>query len=86
MLKFQLHDHIARKLLKQDRRSCSYANRKEAGKFLAAIMRQGGTRDWRRVLREATGEDLSTRAMVEYFKPLQQWLEVQNRGRTVGWN
>ena len=50
------------------------------------MMRQGGTRDWRRVLREATGEDLSTRAMVEYFKPLQEWLEVQNRGRTVGWN
>ena len=86
VLKFQLHDHIARKLLKQDPRSCSYANRKEAGRFLAGIMRQGGTRDWRRVLREATGEDLSTRAMVDYFKPLQQWLEVQNRGRTVGWN
>jgi peptidyl-dipeptidase A len=37
------------------------------------------------VLREATGEELSTRAMVEYFRPLMSWLEEQNRGRTIGW-
>ena len=48
-------------------------------------MRQGATHDWRTVLREATGEELSTRAMVEYFKPLMVWLEKQNRGRQVGW-
>ena len=32
-----------------------------------------------------TGEDLSTRAMVEYFKPLITWLQNQNKGRTIGW-
>jgi peptidyl-dipeptidase A len=37
-------------------------------------------------LKDATGENLSTRAMVEYFKPLQLWLEEQNKGRQVGWN
>jgi peptidyl-dipeptidase A len=85
VLKFQLHDHIARKILKQDPRHCSYANHKEVGTFLRSIMRQGGTRDWRQVLREATGEDLSTRAMVEYFRPLMAWLEHQNQGRKIGW-
>jgi len=77
---------VRRKILKQDPRSCSHANRNEVGKFLAGIMRQGGTPDWRRVLRDATGEDLSTRAMVEYFRPLEQWLEKQNRGREIGWD
>jgi hypothetical protein len=24
--------------------------------------------------------------MVEYFKPLQSWLETQNKGRQVGWD
>jgi peptidyl-dipeptidase A len=48
-------------------------------------MEKGATEDWRKVLREATGEDLSTRAMVDYFAPLQTWLEAQNKGRAVGW-
>jgi peptidyl-dipeptidase A len=33
------------------------------------------------VLREATGSDLSAKAMVEYFEPLRLWLVEQNRGR-----
>jgi peptidyl-dipeptidase A len=48
-------------------------------------MAKGGTEDWRKVLKDATGENLSTRAMVEYFKPLTSWLEEQNRGRHIGW-
>ena len=85
VLKFQLHDHIARKILKQDPRACSYADSKEVGAFLKGVMEKGGTEDWRKVLRDATGEDLSTRAMVEYFKPLMAWLQEQNKGRTIGW-
>jgi peptidyl-dipeptidase A len=50
------------------------------------MMIKGGTEDWRKVLRDATGEDLSTRAMVEYFKPLLTWLEQQNKGRQIGWD
>ena len=37
------------------------------------------------MLKEATGEDLSTRAMVDYFQPLMAWLEEQNKGRKIGW-
>jgi peptidyl-dipeptidase A len=85
VLKFQLHEHIARKILKQPLQNCNYAGNKAVGKFLRDIMAKGGTEDWRKVLGEATGEGLSTRAMVEYFKPLQKWLEEQNKGRTVGW-
>jgi peptidyl-dipeptidase A len=85
VLKFQFHEHIARKILKQPLQSCNYANNREVGEFLRGIMRKGGTEDWRKVLREATGEELSTRPMVEYFKPLMVWLQEQNRGRAIGW-
>jgi len=85
VFKFQLHDHIARKILKQPPQSCNYSNNKEVGDFLKGIMKLGGTEDWRTVLRNATGEDLSTRAMVEYFKPLLTWLQEQNQGRQIGW-
>jgi peptidyl-dipeptidase A len=36
-------------------------------------------------LKEATGEDISTRAMMQYFKPLISWLEKQNKGHQIGW-
>ena len=55
------------------------------GTWLNNILKKGGTEDWRRVLKEATGKDISTRAMTEYFKPLMSWLEQQNKGRQIGW-
>jgi peptidyl-dipeptidase A len=85
VLKFQFNDYIAREILHQPPQRANYADNKEVGNFLRKIMEKGGTEDWRKVLRDATGEDLSTRAMVEYFKPLTQWLEDQNKGRTIGW-
>jgi hypothetical protein len=30
--------------------------------------------------------DISTRAMMEYLKPLMSWLEEQNKGRQIGWH
>jgi peptidyl-dipeptidase A len=85
VFKFQLHDYIARKILKQEPQSCNYADNKEVGAWLNKILEKGSTEDWRRVLKDATGEDISTRAMAEYFKPLQAWLEEQNKGRQIGW-
>jgi peptidyl-dipeptidase A len=85
VLKFQFNDHIARAILHQSPRNCNYADNKQVGAFLRGIMAKGGTEDWRKVLRDATGEDLSTRAMADYFKPLEKWLEEQNRGRAAAW-
>ena len=85
VFKFQLHDYIARKILHQPPQSCNYADNKEVGVWLNNILKKGGTEDWRKVLKEATGEDISTRAMMEYFKPLMVWLEEQNKGRQIGW-
>ena len=86
VFKFQLHDYIARKILHQPPQSCNYADNKEVGAWLNNILKKGGTEDWRKVLKEATGEDISTRAMMEYFKPLMSWLEEQNKGRQIGWD
>lgn len=85
VLKFQLHDHICRSILKQDPRNANYAGNKAVGAFLDGILRKGASEDWRKVLKEATGEDLGTRAMKAYFAPLMAWLEQQNKGRQIGW-
>ncbi len=86
VFKFQVHDHIARRILHQDPRATNYAGNKEVGAFLKTMLAKGATEDWRKVLKEATGEDLSTRAMMDYFKPLMAWLEQQNKGRQIGWD
>ncbi|WP_426061968.1 M2 family metallopeptidase [Hymenobacter sp. B1770] len=78
---FQLHDHIAKNILKQDPRATNYYGSQEVGDFLRDIMRPGSSRDWRVVLKEKTGEDLSARAMVDYFQPLMTYLKAQNKGR-----
>ena len=85
VFKFQLHDYIAKHILHQPPQSCNYAGNKEVGAFLKKIMKKGQTEDWQKVLKDATGEELSTRAMVEYYAPLMSWLEEQNKGRKIGW-
>lgn len=83
-LKYQLHLHIAKKL-GQDPRNCNFQGNKEVGDYLLKIMKAGATRDWRELIREATGEDISGKAMLEYYAPLTKWLQEQNKGREVGW-
>jgi peptidyl-dipeptidase A len=80
-LLFQLHDHIARKILKQDPHDTDYYGHREVGAFLKRVMAPGATRPWREVLRETTGRELDGKAMAEYFKPLYWWLQEQNKGR-----
>ncbi|HYV51189.1 MAG TPA: M2 family metallopeptidase [Dongiaceae bacterium] len=82
---YEIHDHIARKILNQDPRNCNYVGHPEVGAFLESMERLGATEDWRVILKNATGEELSTRAMVDYYKPLMSWLETQNKGRKIGW-
>lgn len=85
VFKYQLNDYIAKNILHQPPQNCNYAGNKEVGAFLKGIMEKGATEDWRKVLKDATGENLSTRAMLDYYKPLLTWLEEQNKGRPIGW-
>ncbi len=81
VLLFQMHDYIARQILKQDPHATDYYGNKEIGGFLRKIMAPGSSRDWRVVLKEATGEDLSAKAMLRYFEPLMGYLKKENAGR-----
>jgi peptidyl-dipeptidase A len=81
VLMFQLHQHIAEKILKQKPTATNYHGNKEVGDFLKKIMYPGASRNWRDVLKEATGEDMNARAMLRYFEPLMQWLKTENKGR-----
>jgi peptidyl-dipeptidase A len=84
-IKYQLHQHLARKVLHQDPRNCNFNGDKDVGAFLYRIMRLGATRDWRAIIKDATGEELSGQAMLDYYAPLLKWLQEQNQGHAVGW-
>jgi peptidyl-dipeptidase A len=81
LIKFQLHDHICSKILKQDVRSCDYSGSEAVGKFLRGILKLGATHDWRAVIREATGEDLGPRALLAFYQPLEAELARRNQGK-----
>ncbi|MBI5244273.1 MAG: M2 family metallopeptidase [Elusimicrobia bacterium] len=85
VLKYHLHTYICRNIAKQDPRTCDYSNSKEAGAFLKGLLSAGATRDWRELLREKTGSDLSTKAMMDYFEPLTEFLKKENSGRSCAW-
>jgi len=78
---YQLHNHIAKNILKQDPRATNYYGNKEIGSFLKTILENGSAKDWREVLKASTGDDLNGKAMLDYFQPLVSWLKQQNTGR-----
>ena len=81
-LLYQLHNHIAKKILHQNPRATNYFGHREIGDFLKNILQSGAAKDWRKVLKESTGDELNAKAMLDYFAPLSAWLKAQNKGRT----
>jgi len=81
LLMFQFHDYIAKNILHQDPRATNYYGNKKIGEYIAGIMKSGAIGDWRKLLKEKTGEELSARAMLDYFAPLMEYLKKENAGR-----
>jgi len=85
IFKYQIHDHICRNILHQDPRHCNYYGHKEVGDFLKGLLSKVATEDGRRLLREKTGSDLSSKPMMDYFSPLLRYLKKESKDQTCGW-
>jgi len=65
---------------------CSIYNNKDAGQRLNAMLAMGASRPWPDALAALTGtRQMDATAIIDYFAPLQKWLDEQNRGKPVGW-
>jgi peptidyl-dipeptidase A len=65
---------------------CSVYGSKEAGARLNAMLSVGASKPWPEALKAMTGTDKAdASAIVEYFKPLMDWLKEQNKGEKEGW-
>jgi peptidyl-dipeptidase A len=83
VLLHQFHSHIANEILGQDPHNTDYYGSAAAGAFIDSILRLGGTEDWREVMEEHLGQQISAQPMLDYFAPLMTWLEEQNKNRTI---
>ncbi|WP_395623497.1 M2 family metallopeptidase [Sphingomonas daechungensis] len=65
---------------------CSFYGNKEVGQRLNQMLAMGASKPWPDALQAFTGSrEMSAKPMLEYFAPLQTWLEEQNRGKQCGW-
>jgi len=84
---FQFHRALCRAAGPTDTLNrCSIYGSKEAGAKLAAMLAMGASKPWPEAMKALTGEpQMDATAILDYFAPLQKWLDEQNRGVPVGW-
>ena len=65
---------------------CSIYGSEQAGERLNAMLEMGRSRPWPEALEALTGSpEMDATAILDYFAPLQAWLDEQNAGRQCGW-
>ena len=87
ILQFQLHRALAKAAgCAEPLHRCSIYESKEAGSRLKTLLEAGLSRPWQKTLKALTGEDkMDATAILDYFAPLKQWLDQQNKGAPAGW-
>jgi peptidyl-dipeptidase A len=87
ILQFQFHRALVREAaVEGPPHLASIYGSTRAGDRLARMMAMGSSRPWPDALEALTGERrMDGTALLDYFAPLQRWLDEQNRGHPVGW-
>ena len=87
VLQFQLHQSMCEAAGHTGPlHTCSVYGSNEAGERLAALLALGASKPWPDALEAMTGSrQMDAGPMLEYFSPLQGWLERENQGRACGW-
>ena len=88
ILQFQFHrDLCAAAGYEGPLHRCSIYGSAEAGGRLQDMLAMGASRPWPEALASISGGDgaMDATAILNYFGPLQVWLEEQNQGRQCGW-
>ncbi len=87
LLQFQFYQAACRQAgWKGPLHRCSFYNNKAVGEKLNAMLAMGKSKPWPEALQAFTGtRELSGKAMLAYFAPLQAWLKKQNAGQMCGW-
>ncbi|MBO9726645.1 MAG: M2 family metallopeptidase [Novosphingobium sp.] len=65
---------------------CSFYGDKKVGANLNKMLEMGMSKPWPEALKAFTGTpQMSAKPMLDYFAPLKNWLDEQNKGEKQGW-
>ena len=87
ILQFQFHRALAKTAgCTTALHRCSIYESKPAGQRLNAMLEMGVSKPWQDALAAITDSgEMDASAIIDYFAPLQTWLQEQNKGQPVGW-
>lgn len=87
ILQFQFHRALCEEIgYEGPLNRCTIYESKAAGDRLNAMLEMGMSRPWPEALEVLTGEtEMDATAILDYFAPVQAWLDEQNAGHPVGW-
>lgn len=87
VLQFQFHRDLCKAAgFEGPLHRCSIYGNGEAGVRLRNMLAMGQSRPWPEALKVISGSgEMDATAVLDYFAPLQTWLDEQNQGRTCGW-
>ncbi len=87
ILQFQFHRALCQQAgFRGPLNQCSIYGNKEVGAKFAKMLEMGQSRPWPEALEALTGQrQMDATAILDYFRPLQAWLDQQNRGQVCGW-
>ncbi|MDA9971452.1 M2 family metallopeptidase, partial [Gammaproteobacteria bacterium] len=87
ILQYQFHESLCNQMgFEGPLHECSIYDNELAGKKLRAMLSLGQSQEWQVALEALTGtRSLSGKSMLNYYRPLKDWLDVQNTDRTCGW-
>jgi peptidyl-dipeptidase A len=87
ILQFQFHRALAKTAgCTTPLHRCSIYESKQAGQRLNAMLEMGLSKPWPEALAALTdSNEMDASAILDYFAPLQAWLQEQTKGQAVGW-
>ena len=87
IMQYQFHEALCNEMgFEGPLHECSIYNNPEAGVKIRDMLAMGQSKPWQDAFEALTGERaLSGTSILNYYKPLQEWLEKENEGRSCGW-
>jgi peptidyl-dipeptidase A len=87
IMQYQFHESLCNDIgFTGSLHECSIYGDKSAGEKIISTMAMGQSAPWQDAFEKLTGSrNISGKSVMNYYKPLKDWLDIQNNNRTCGW-
>jgi peptidyl-dipeptidase A len=87
IMQYQFHESLCNEIgFSGPLHECSIYGDKLAGEKIISTMAMGQSAPWQDAFEKLTGSrNISGESVMNYYKPLKEWLDIQNNDRSCGW-